>query len=450
MNKKLHIASCLESYAKSDAIRLHMPGHKGDNFNGVNGIGEFFPYDITELSFSDNLADASGIIELAQNDIANICGAKKSFILTGGSSLGVLSMFYAVKNRGKKMLVARSSHKSVLNALALLGIEPIFLNEQSLNGLPQPVFENQTDLENLDNDVIGALITSPNYFGNAFDLKNIANILHLQGKLLLVDGAHGSHFVFDNPSVYPACFADLWVDGAHKTLYTLTQGAILHLNDLSLENDLKKALSIFSTSSPSYPIMASVESGVKTFCDIKEANLSEFNHAKQIVADALIKKGFGVIKSDDALKMTVDLNGLIKGKEIVDVLENNNIYVELYNDDYLLFMLSYKFNQESAKKIASVILCVSTVKRERTFLKSYYPQRRLSYINAISSESELVEIEKSVGRICAESVGIFPPCYPLILPGEVFDNSVISRLLGENTFGCYGNKVKVVKEDKGC
>ena len=71
MNKKLHIASCLESYAKSDAIRLHMPGHKGDNFNGVNGIGEFFPYDITELSFSDNLADASGIIELAQNDIAN-------------------------------------------------------------------------------------------------------------------------------------------------------------------------------------------------------------------------------------------------------------------------------------------------------------------------------------------------------------------------------------------
>ena len=447
MNKEFHIANCLANYAKSDAIRLHMPGHKGD---ATCPLGEFFPYDITELSFSDNLADANGVIARAQKDIAQICGAKKSFILTGGSSLGVLSMVYAVKNRGKKMLVARSSHKSVLNALTLLGIEPIFLNEQIINGLPQPVFENKSELENLDNDIIGALITSPNYYGRAFNLKNIANILHSQGKLLLVDGAHGSHFVFDNPTLYPANFADLWVDGAHKTLYTLTQGAILHLNELSLENEIKNALSIFSTSSPNYPIMASVESGVKTFCNIKEENLSEFKRAKQIVENALKAKGFFVIESDDALKMTIDLNGLIKGEEIVKLLESNNIYVELYNDDYLLLMLSYKFNQKSANRVADIILKVNTAKRERAFLKNHFPQRKLSYTKAISSKSELVEIVNANGRICAESVGIFPPCYPLILPGEVFDNSVISRLLVENTFGCYGSKVKVVKEEKEC
>ena len=100
--------------------------------------------------------------------------------------------------------------------------------------------------------------------------------------------------------------------------------------------------------------------------------------------------------------------------------------------------------------MADVILKVNTAKRERAFLKNHFPQRKLSYTKAISSKSELVEIVNANGRICAESVGIFPPCYPLILPGEVFDNSVISRLLVENTFGCYGSKVKVVKEEKEC
>ena len=447
MNKQLHIAQCLANYAKSDCVRLHMPGHKGKGYSELSGA---FAYDITELSFSDNLADASGVIDLAQKDIAEICGAKKSFILTGGSSLGVLSMVYAVKNRGKKMVIARSSHKSIFNALALCGIEPIFLNEVMVNGLPQATFENECLLEKLDNDVIGALITSPNYFGNAFDLKKIANLLHKQGKLLLVDGAHGAHFVFDSPSLYPAKYADLWVDGAHKTLFTLTQGAILHLNDLSLENQVKNALSIFSTSSPSYPIMSTVESGVKTFEEIKKQHITEFLIAKDMVKNCITNKGFFVLTSDDPLKMTIDLKGMARGNEVAKILEQNNIYIELYNDDYLLFMLSYKFDIKSANKLIEALLQIKTNKRERSFLKSYFPTRKIGYINAILADSELIEISSASGRVCAENAGIFPPCYPIILAGEVFDNSVISRLLAENTFGCYGNKVKVVKEEEGC
>ena len=447
MNKQLHIAQCLANYAKSDCVRLHMPGHKGKGYSELSGA---FAYDITELSFSDNLADASGIIDLAQKDIAEICGAKKSFILTGGSSLGVLSMVYAVKNRGKKMLIARSSHKSIFNALELCGIQPIFLNEVIINGLPQPVFENESLLENLDDDVIGALITSPNYFGNAFDLKKFSNLLHNQGKLLLVDGAHGAHFVFDNPVLYPANYADLWVDGAHKTLFTLTQGAILHLNDLSLDNQVKKALSIFSTSSPSYPIMATVESGVKTFDDIKKEHISDFLVAKNSVENSLKEKGFEVLPSDDPLKITVDLNGIANGLKVAKILEENNIYIELYNNDYLLFMLSYSFDIKSANKLIDAILKISTNNEERNFLKGYLPKRKINYIDAISANSELVEISSACGRICAENAGIFPPCYPIILAGEVFDNNVITRLLTENTFGCYGSKVRVVKEEEGC
>jgi arginine/lysine/ornithine decarboxylase len=148
--------------------------------------------------------------------------------------------------------------------------------------------------------------------------------------------------------------------------------------------------------------------------------------------------------------MTIDLNGMARGNEVAKILEQNNIYIELYNDDYLLFMLSYKFDIKSANKLIEALLQIKTNKRERSFFKSYFPTRKIGYINAILADSELIEISSASGRVCAENAGIFPPCYPIILAGEVFDNSVISRLLAENTFGCYGNKVKVVKEEEGC
>lgn len=444
MTKKLHIACCLEKYARDNAIRLHMPGHKGEN---LGFIGDMFSYDITELSFSDNLADANGVIAKAQKDIAKICGAKRSFILTGGSSLGVLSMVYAVKTLGKKMIVPRSSHKSVFNALSICGIEPIILNERLINGLPSTTFENESLLECADNDVIGALITSPNYFGQAFDLKKIANLLHSKGKLLLVDGAHGAHFAFENLELYPANYADAWVDGAHKTLYTLTQGAILHLNELSLEQKVKDALSIFSTSSPSYPIMATVESGVKCYCDIKKANLKNFNLAKNILLEGVKNLGFELLDCNDPLKVTINLKGLANGFKVAKALEMAGVFIELYNADYLLLMLSYRFNSQSAKQVVEVLSNIKKTKSKTNRLTNYFPSREMAYLTAISAPCELVPIKESLNRICAENAGVFPPCYPIILAGEVFDNAVIDRLLTENTFGCYEGKVKVVKEN---
>ncbi len=441
--KKEYIADCLAEYAKSDSIRLHMPGHKGKG-NGI--LKDIFPCDITELSFSDNFANPSGVIKLAQEDVARICRAKYSRILTGGSTLGVLSAVFAVKERGKKMIIQRSSHKSVYNALELFGIEPLILNEKTKDGLITGEFFNDELFDMADNEVIGALLTSPDYFGRALDLKDIKQRLSKNGKFLLVDGAHGGHFVFDNPSQYAGNFADIWIDGAHKTLQTLTQGAIIHVNDESLIEKLEEGISVFSTSSPNYLIMASVESGVKRFEDIKRENEKQFAKVKNFLVCELKNAGFDILACDDNLKVTVICKNC-DGIKLGEFFESKGIFAELVGENQILFMLAYTFNKEDAKRIISAIKEYKDCGEKETGNKVFpLPKRKIEYVTARTLQREEIDLSVAKGRICAENAGVFPPCYPIITAGEIFDDRVIEALFVKNTFGVKNGKVKVIKE----
>lgn len=442
--KKEYIVQSLARYKKQNCVRGHMPGHKGQ---GKGILKSVYPYDVTELSFSDNLANPNGVILQAEKDLATICGSKRSRILTGGATLGVLAMLYAVKNRGSKIIIARNSHKSVFNALRLFNIEPLFLSDVTKGDIPTLNCDDKL-LESADNDIIGALLTSPDYYGRALDLKKIKNKLKKNGKLLLIDGAHGAHFVFDNKEFYAGVYADMWVESAHKTLETLTQGALLNVNEESLLALVEEGLSIFSTSSPSYLVMASVESGYKRYKENKQKNLSNFLSAKDALIKGLLKKGFSILQTDDNLKVTVCLKGKINGYVLGEVLENNRIFAELVGKDHILFMLSYAFSLEQANKIVSaldsVVLNADSQNKEDDFYS--LPKRKVSYLQAKNLPYEEVSLKDSLGRICAENAGLFPPCYPLIIAGEVFDNEVIDALLNKNTFGVYNGKVKVCKE----
>ena len=143
-------------------MRLHMPGHKGR--------GEFarlFPqakYDITELSFSDDLQDPSGAIAAAQSDIASIVGAKRAYITTDGSSSGVMACVYAASRIGKKLIVPRNSHKSVFNACRILGVEPVIVQGEEREGVilpPDPDLISR--LVAADVHIAGMIATSPLY-----------------------------------------------------------------------------------------------------------------------------------------------------------------------------------------------------------------------------------------------------------------------------------------------
>ena len=187
---------------KKAHLSFHTPGHKNAK------------WDITELSFSDNLSSPKGCILQAEQDIATLLQAQKSFILTDGSTSGVLSMLYAARRLGAKTVAfALASHKSVYNGCKILGLTPLVYENAETQTL---VFKKA--------DVI--FITSPNYYGSVADLQSLRAFCDENDKLLLIDGAHGGHLRFEK-TLYAGSYADMWVDGVHKSLPAFTQGAVV-------------------------------------------------------------------------------------------------------------------------------------------------------------------------------------------------------------------------------
>ena len=304
---KLHIYGALCAYKKRRPLRMHMPGHKANR--------RLFPLfrdaalDITELSFSDCLESPDGVIAAAQADIADILGAKRSYILTDGSTCAVHAMLYAVRKRGAKVLIARGSHKSVYNACTLLGVEPVVLQSNELSGvlLPPTAADIETALRR-DDKIAAVLVTSPDYYGNIADYAAIRKVCDRCGKLFLVDGAHGAYLRFDpdSASEYAGAWADAWADGAHKTLPALTQGALLNVSDEALIPDLEEGLDIFRTTSPSYPIMASVEYGVKLLAERGAALLDAVKRELALARVRMKKRGVALYEGSRTLVLAVD------------------------------------------------------------------------------------------------------------------------------------------------
>ena len=236
----------LQENAKKKHLSFHTPGHKAGG------------WDITELSFSDNLSCPHGVLRDAEREIADVLGSAASFILTDGSTAGIFSMLKA--SGVKRLAVPRLSHKSVFNACRLLGVKIVFIETPMVKKIPlqPPRAELNEKLKQAD----ALLLTSPDYYGNLVNLKEARALCEIEGKLLLIDGAHGGHLHSDKEH-YAGAYADLWVDGVHKSLPALTQGAVVSARTPALARKLKEAVDVFRTTSPSYPIMASVEYAVK-------------------------------------------------------------------------------------------------------------------------------------------------------------------------------------------
>lgn len=448
---KLHILSALNSYIKEKPVRFHMPGHKADkNFSKLFPIAKT---DVTELDFSDNLDEPTSVIEHAERDIAGICGAKKSFILTDGSSSGIYAMLKAVKPLGSKILICRNSHRSVYNACEILGIEPIILNHNfKHNIMLAPSYEEVESLIKKDSDIIGALITTPDYYGNIADLAKISAVLSSRSKLLLVDGAHGSHLLYTEGGLhYAGKYADIWVDGLHKTTPCLTQGALLHTSKEEFISPIKEALSYFRTSSPSYPIMASAEYAVKYCVKNSGEMLSNLFFAVSEFKKRLVSRNYRFYKADDFLKLAVDFKETgVSAEAALCFLQNHGIYAEFCDGRFIMFYLSVATTKSHLLKLEKIL---KKLLRVKAFKNTYQPvpalktgKKSFSYLVACEMEKKLCPIELSEGRICAKNAGTFPPCVPLVVAGEAITAEIIEVLVKrQSTFGMQGKNIYVVK-----
>lgn len=425
-----------------------MPGHKAHgDFKAKFPIANM---DVTELSWSDNLHSPDGVIAAAQRDIAEILGANKSYITTDGSSSGVYAMAYCASKFGNKIIVFRNSHQSVWNACKLFGLEPLIVQGKERDGVLQPPdAETIEKLISNDANISGILATSPDYYGNIAPLARYSDVVKKFNRLLFVDEAHGAHLAFGDRKGYAGQYADMWVDGAHKSLFTLTQGSIVNVNNEALIHLAEEALSMFRTTSPSYPIMASVEFGVKYL-----ANNSKILYRAKTAVEQFKNSSpeFTFYPSDDWTKLLIDFKPFASSPDkVAALLEKKGLYPEFSDGRYILFYLSPATEAAELALLKKRLTAALSNKKIKNTYKEKPPvpegDRSYSFQYALRKQNEWIDLDDAVGRMCAKNAGIAPPCIPVVVSGEMITLAAIKALSREgHTFGLRDGKICVVKK----
>lgn len=441
---KTPIVSFLKSYQEKSPVRMHMPGHKGAGILGFEGM------DLTEIYGADELFAAEGIIKESEQNASSLFGCP-SYYSTQGSTLCIQTMCTILcqdaKSKGKKpkILAGRNAHRSFIHAAALLDFEIEWLYGNS------DYLSCKIHAEDLEKAIIESLptavyLTNPDYLGNLLDIKSLASVCKKHNVLLAIDNAHGAYLRFFEPSLHPIDLgADLCCDSAHKTLPVLTGGAYLHLSD-SLnqvwKNDVKHFMEYFSSTSPSYLIMASLDAANEVLDTTFRNSLSECVRSVDGLKNTLIQHGYTIL-SGEPMKITISTKEFgYTGNEIANLLMECDIYPEFYDSDYIVLMPSPYNTKDDLKRLET---CLCGIERKPILInkppKLEQSKKAMNVRQALFSSSITLDVSKSLGQVCSSVTVSCPPAILPVIPGEVISESSIEvmRYYGIET-------VRVVKE----
>ena len=493
----------LVRYCGSDAYPFHMPGHK----RRLGQLNDPFSFDITEIDGFDNLHHAEGILLEAEKRAARLYGAEETHFLVNGSTAGILSAIGAATTAGGRLLMMRASHKAAYHAVAAGGLTAHYLSglcggsaphirlvggfgkrtssdgaepgRSQADGLTeldcgQPADPAEVERALAEDPRIQAVyITSPTYDGIVSDVRAIAEIAHRHGIPLIVDEAHGAHFgmheIFPESSVKLG--ADLVIHSVHKTLPSLTQTALIHVQGkLVSRRRLREMLDICQTSSPSYVLMASIdqcirmlESRGRELFDRLAENLRWFYTA---VADL---SSISCIVTDDPSKILLRPAGHEAG-ELYDALRQTwHLQPEMLSRSYVLMLSSIGDDEEGFRRLSEALHQIDrswstagspptvgkaampegdrrkpvgigeqeeqealsavtgpeasremagSADRPAEHARGSFPEAVMTIRKAQDSAQERVLFAEAAGRVSGEYLYLYPPGIPLITPGE--------------------------------
>lgn len=423
---------------------MHMPGHKGAGILGFEGM------DLTEIYGADELFAAEGIIKESEQNASNLFGYP-TYYSTQGSTLCIQTMCTILcqdaKSKGKKpkILAGRNAHRSFIHAAALLDFEIEWLYGNS------DYLSCKIHAEDLEKAIIESLptavyLTNPDYLGNLLDIKSLASVCKKHNVLLAIDNAHGAYLRFLKDSLYPIDLgADLCCDSAHKTLPVLTGGAYLHLSD-SLnqvwKNDVKHFMEYFSSTSPSYLIMASLDAANEVLDTTFKKSLFECIQRVDGLKNKLVQHGYTIL-SGEPMKITISTKEFgYTGNEIANLLMECDIYPEFYDSDYIVLMPSPYNTKDDLKRLET---CLCGIEGKPILVnkppKLEQSKKAMNVRQALFSSSITLDVSKSLGQVCSSVTVSCPPAILPVIPGEVISESSIEVMK------YYGiETVRVVKE----
>ncbi|MBQ1280660.1 MAG: PLP-dependent transferase [Oscillospiraceae bacterium] len=421
------ICDFVREYSRGNALRLHMPGHKGQNFLGMEAL------DITEINGADSLYEADGIIARSEENAGSLFGCRTLYSAEGSSQC-IRAMLYLVQLHAKqygigaKIAAGRNAHKTFLTAAALLDFEVDWLCPKAGAGYLSCCLTAEdvaAYLEHTAEKPAAVYLTNPDYLGNLVDLASIAAVCRSHGVLLAVDNAHGAYLRFLPASLHPMDLgADLCCDSAHKTLPVLTGGAYLHLSkecDAAFGNQAKHALAIFGSTSPSYLILQSLDRA-NAYLETCGEKLAAFLRQVDVLKAALREHGYSLF-GNEPLKLTLAAKPYgYSGTALAETLVRQGLIPEFADADYLVLMLTPELGGEGLKRLEAALLAIPS----RAPLADDAPvfragKRVMSIREAMLSCAETVPVSESEGRVLAVPTVGCPPAVPIVVCGERID-----------------------------
>lgn len=451
----------MKEHRLNRVVPFDVPGHKGGRGNTT--LTEFLgkdclKNDVNSMKPLDNLCHPISVIKRAQELAADAFGAENAFFIVNGATGAVQAMIMSVCKRGDKIILPRNVHRSAINALVVCGAVPVYVNPGINGELGIPLGMTPEDVESAiiaNPDAKAVLVNNPTYYGICSDLKRITEIAHSRGLRVLCDEAHGTHFYFGEglPPSGMSVGADMAAVSVHKTGGSLTQSAILLMNNGVNADYVRQIINLTQTTSASYLLMVSL--------DLARQNLAlhgrEF-YAKTVeiaeYARGEINANGGYYAFSDELcngrdffafdktKLSIHTRAMgLAGIEVYDLLRDEyGIQIEFGDIGNILAIITGGDNKLEIERLLSAL---SEIKR--LYSRSPVGLFDHEYINpivemppqeAFYAEQESLPLNETDGRVCAEFVMCYPPGIPILAPGERITKDILDYIKFAKEKGC--------------
>ncbi len=448
------ILNRLVKMGKREPVSFHVPGHKnGRIFSNTPVFKEMGKMDFTELPETDNLHDPKGLILKAQQRASKVYGAMESFFLVNGTTGGILAAISAMAKPGDKVLLQRDCHRSVFHGIAINGLQPVYIKPKFSRSPGRKLSIEPCQVEEAfkSNPQIGLVIlTYPSYDGVCSDMEAIAKIVHEKGAILLVDSAHGAHLGFSElfPDSPLKLGADVVVQSTHKTLPAFTQGSMLHINSKQVDiGRMKRMLSVYQSSSPSYLLMAGIDSAMEIMEEegrfLMERLFGEietFSEGLKKNTDIKIwdrktlqsENGFDL----DESKILLDFSSIgLSGFRVEEILRKKyEIYVEMAGLNSVLLVSSVANSKNDFARAEAALESIANDKSLHRMIvgESEYSYRIPEMViipgDAFYKKVRELPLFEAEGKISGGYLMPYPPGIPLVCPGECIPKETIGYL----------------------
>ncbi|MDD3477867.1 MAG: aminotransferase class I/II-fold pyridoxal phosphate-dependent enzyme [Candidatus Izemoplasmatales bacterium] len=449
--------SKLREYAESHTIPFDVPGHKMGRIENdmISYIGqEAYMLDSNAPIGLDTLSRPTGVIKEAERLMAEACLADKSYFLTNGTTIGIMAMIMATCKAKEKIILPRNVHKSVISGLILSGAMPIFIRpliDPDLGIANNVTYEAVQEAILNHPDAKAIFLINPTYFGVCSDIERIVKLAHDHGMLVLVDEAHGAQFYFNERMPFTAmeASADISAMSFHKTAGSFTQSSVILTKGRRIDHvRLRSTLNMLQSTSPSALLMASLDVARKEmyFEGAKKIDIL-LNMAQDTRAKLKAIPGIKVIDKDyivsrggddfDETKVVVKVSDMgITGFEVYKMLRKKyNIQLELGESHIILCVLTIGTKREDLDMLVDAFKDLSKKyykirnKLPKIKFDYQYPETYTRPRDAYHAPKISLPLEEAYDEISAESIMIYPPGIPLVIPGEIITQEVIDDIL---------------------